>query len=364
MLNTKSVLDNISDGDVKPIYSMMPDVLARGKHMNYSIQGTISKFRSLAKQGFDGHHVRELIEDGFLITPHSCEKADSRKEIGLTIMGITHGNEWAGSAILVSILEYIQSGLIKLPIPVAFILGNPKAALENKRFLERDLNRSFDRDQHELLEDKRARELEGVLQSTELLVDFHQTMLSCDRSFFIFPYSQSAFEFARDVNPRQTIVTHWGKPFSSDGRCTDEYVNLHGGVGISLETGQNGFELSQVAKGVEATLSAIRVAGERRGTIKKHERLVEGKGEVMTFSEILLWPEKGVVKLNEGLTNFRFIKAGEEIGCVDGEKIAPTKGGYIIFPKYLTVEQQSKLTVRPGELARFMEVIAETKLPV
>jgi predicted deacylase len=331
--------------------------------MGYSIEGVVKRFQTLQQEGFEGYAVVPLIEHGFALAPEGAAELPNGKKYGLTLMGITHGNEFAGAAILNGVLEYIKSGIIKLPVPVAFILGNVPAALENKRFLDRDLNRSFDRKETDTREDKRAREIETVIKDTALLVDFHQTLLKCDRSFFIFPYGKESFQFARDINPRQTIVTHWGKSFSADGKCTDEFVNANGGVGISLETGQNGFEPGQIAKGVDSAMWAIAAAGVRAGVLPAKERITEKLGEIFTFSEIVPWPDGGVVALNKGFFNFMEVKPGESIGKVGEMPIKVKEGGRIIFPKYLTEDQQASLKAPPSELGRFMKAVTIEDLP-
>ena len=47
---------------------------------------------------------------------------------------------------------------------ITFILGNKNAALQNMRYIERDLNRSFDTESTETAEHKRAKEIEKILK--------------------------------------------------------------------------------------------------------------------------------------------------------------------------------------------------------
>jgi hypothetical protein len=57
---------------------------------------------------------------------------------------------------------------------VSFILGNPKAYLENKRFTEHDLNASYG-DMNDNYESVRARELLQQIPIENVVVDFHTT---------------------------------------------------------------------------------------------------------------------------------------------------------------------------------------------
>lgn len=319
--------------------------------------------------------VERLCEHGFVLRgatdPHASLPAG--KDIGLALMGITHGNEYAGAAILNEILAHISAGSIELEIPVAFVLGNPWAARENKRFLERDLNRSFARQAPTAKEELRARDLTPVLQRSAFLVDYHQTSRESDRAFFIFPYAPRSFAFAQAMAPRLTVVTHWGKPFSSEGMCTDEYVNSQGGTGVSLEVGQNGLDAYQIAVGVDAGLWAIRAAADvlnGRATLtsptakaRTGVRTPEMPSEIYTWAEIMPWPEQGYVDLVPNLRNFKDVELGEVIGTVNGKSIVTGHAGKILFPKYLTREQQAALVSRPTELCRIMRRISPSELP-
>ncbi len=310
--------------------------------------------------------IERLCDYGWLLRPkRSVVSLPQGKDIGLVLMGITHGNEWAGAAVLNDTLAHIAAGSINLDIPVAFVLGNPWAARQNKRFLERDLNRSFARQGPSALEEQRAVELMPVLERTAFILDFHQTTRRSDRPFFIFPHSAKSHSFARQIMPRLTIVTHWGKPFSAEGMCTDEFVNSRGGTGISLELGQNGLDSYQIAVGVDAAIWAIRAAAlTSAGEVEAlRARTAAVTPEIYTWANTLPWPESGFVDLVDNLDNFRLVELGERLGSVDDRPLLAPVQGRILFPKYLTRQQQSQQASRPTEVLRIMRRISEDELP-
>ncbi len=335
--------------------------------MSWIIADEIDRFNSFPKKVASHLAVEAVCEHGFVVKPRtSGTRLATNKKFGLTILGLTHGNEYAGVAVLNNVLALINSGVVKLEIPVVFVLGNPWAALENKRFLDRDLNRSFCRVENALREEKRADVLEGILKDTSFLVDFHQVSRPSDRPFFIFPYTKASYGFAREIFPAMTMVTHWGDSFSSEGMCTDEFVNLEGGTGISIELGQNGFDVYQVAAGTESAVKAIYTANRAlKGEVLDAFSLGSSanRGELYSWAEIIKWPDAGIVDLKEGWINFGAVKAGEALGTIDGRPINVREGGRILFPKYLTHEQQLQLTTRPTELCRIMKPIAVSDLP-
>lgn len=331
--------------------------------MNTTLDIELSKFEALCKKALA--LGGESLCDWAVSIPANTDEISlpNNKRFALSLFGIVHGNEIGGVAVINQILEWIFSSSAPRPFKIAIALGNPKAAKEDKRFLDRDLNRSFERSENELWEDQRARDLEKILDETHFLIDFHQTMLKSDRPFFIFPYNKKSFDFARAINPNQAIVTHWGKPFSEDGRCTDEYTNRQGGIGITFETGQNGFDPYQVAVGFQTGINAVnRVPSLITGTLETTNEK-QTYGDIFTWSEIIAWPESGLIELTPGLTNFTHFDAGESIGTCDGKPIKLRNGGRIIFPKYVDLETQKGFQTRPAELIRVMKKIELGDLP-
>lgn len=336
--------------------------------MIYSIERELQRFARFSHETVGAFKLESVCDHGLLITPKrgGVVRAPG-KRIALTLQGITHGNELAGLAVINQILHQILSGLIDLRIPLALVLGNPAAAQANRRFLDRDLNRSFRREQQSLREERRASELAVVLGDSAYLVDFHQVTRPSDRPFFIFPYQAKNYAFARAIGPRHTIVTHWGKPFSSEGMCTDEYVNSCGGTGISFELGQNGFDAYQIAVGVEAGLEAIRaVTAQLERGDWGHQNAVltpADYGELYTWAEIAPWPEGMYVELRPHWRNFDLVQENDHIATVDGQAMFAKTAGRMLFPKYLTRTDQASLASRPSELYRLVRAIQDKDLP-
>lgn len=333
--------------------------------MGYAIDTEIQRFEALLAKASQRFDVSLEVPYGGILTPKG-HRGSSVRDIGLTLMGLTHGNEWAGAAVIGGVLDLLVAGAVDLQVPVAFVLGNPWAARQGKRFLERDLNRSFGRQSAATFEEQRALELEPLLSRSSYLLDFHQTMQPTDRPFFIFPHRSDAIQMARAIAPHQTIVTHWGKSFSADGKCTDEYVNGAGGLGLTIELGQNGFDAYQIAVGQAAALWAIAVATARLGGTTFDELIQNrpaSEPEIYTWSDIMPWPERGIVHLDPGWTNFRKVEKGQKLGEVDGSPIYSRAEGRVLFPKYLTPEQQSAKTGRPAELIRVMRRVSLADLP-
>jgi len=338
--------------------------------MAFDISSELAAFRHL--MGIvprERYSVRRVCDDAFVIAPTGFGAAKvAGKQIGATFLAVVHGNEWAGLGALNSVLEHIVSGNIQIRFPVAFALGNPTAALQNKRFMERDLNRCFDREAAKLAEEKRADELESILSETAWLLDLHQTREISPHAFFIFPHTTRGFAFARAIAPHHPVVTHWGDPFSAEGRCSDEFVNAKGGVGLTLELGRNSFDPYHMAVGVDAVLWTLRVVGELSGTepVVPLKRALRSTGDIFTWAAVMPWPAEGTAVLDPGWTNFRAVQKGQRLGMLNDkngatEIIAP-ESGYILFPKYPDPVKDAGLP-RPTEIGRIMKKIAPSELP-
>lgn len=276
-----------------------------------------------------------------------------RKSIGLTLQAITHGNEVGGILSLTECMRLLHGGVIKPEMPLAFVLGNPAAALENRRFLESDLNRSFGSKDHSSLEGQRALHLTSILKQTDYLLDFHQTIETSAQPFFIFPYTEAGLAFAAAAHREVSIVTHWGKPFSLDGMCTDEFVNYSGGTGITIELGKKGFDPYQTSVGLHAALGAIHYVQQK---LSLHYQPASPRSPLYTWKAIELYQEG--MELNEGLYNFQPVNKGEVIGVFGGQDLTARESGWLLFPKY----HRDQLAPRPREIYRIAKRIEAREL--
>lgn len=251
-------------------------------------------------------------------------------------------------------------------MPIAFILGNTEAALAGTRFVERDLNRSFSSpkaDKDKTREEKRALAIQTVLSQTAWFVDLHQTTLPSEEAFFIFPYQKAGYAFARGIAPHQPVVTHWGDGFSDAGMCSDEYVNSQGGIGITLELGQNGLHSYHIGIGSSVLVSALAyVQAQVRGSKSHFSDLTKKEwGQLYTFADIVSYPKTGRVELSPGFINFAAVKKGEKLAELAGKTLNASQDGRLLFPTYRDPELPSKQ--RPTELLRILKTIQENELP-
>ena len=94
----------------------------------------------------------------------------------VVISGGVHGNELIG----IYLVRELKKRGIQLPgLVIDFLLGNPKAIMECRRYIDKDLNRSFGpqalgEDSH-IYEYERAKVIKRRLKGCDFLIDLHTT---------------------------------------------------------------------------------------------------------------------------------------------------------------------------------------------
>lgn len=99
----------------------------------------------------------------------------------ITVVGGTHGNEYIGPYLLRQLKDH---GATSSKLPVQYLLANPEAFRQGKRFIEDDLNRSFSNEvlsspAPSSVEHRRAQEIHQQLgpkpSKNNFIIDLHST---------------------------------------------------------------------------------------------------------------------------------------------------------------------------------------------
>jgi succinylglutamate desuccinylase len=113
----------------------------------------------------------------------------------VAIVGGTHGNELTG-VYLVNKFDRFPDLLVRDSFECMTLLANPQAIVANRRYVDRDLNRSFANDdlsnpQLTGYEEKRAKEIAVQLKNIDLIVDLHSS--TSNMGLTILPSSRHPF---------------------------------------------------------------------------------------------------------------------------------------------------------------------------
>ena len=139
----------------------------------------------------------------------------------LAIVCCLHGNEKYG-------LEVVE----RLP-SIPFFIGNKKALIENKRFLESDMNRVFPGKKDGCYEEKEALKLREKLCGFDRVIDLHSTSNECPLFGIVTNVSEEKIEFAKKLGLKRLVIMP--ENFANKKSLID-----HHKLGISLEIGPHG----------------------------------------------------------------------------------------------------------------------------
>lgn len=247
------------------------------------------------------------------------------------IQAITHGDEPAG----MSALEYLKEYFVEHELPqgsLYLIQGNPAAYEMNRRCIRENMNRVFLKDD-ELLKKKfdqdstdvrRAKELMPLLASLDYHLDIHSTSKPSEPFIISITEDEAHFQLARTL-PGVFASRGWGKAISGS---VSEWVDKHGGIGITIECGCHQDESAKTVaiQAAEQFLQTLGMADFGRDIIplKKCLHIVEHRfiGDAASF------------RYTKDYRNFDPLQPGELIARDDrGVYQAPDEEGLLlVFP--------------------------------
>jgi len=312
--------------------------------MDYNLDSLLSRFDKL-KQQWPGP-IPDSITFGAKGTPHLV--------VGL----IVHGNEVGSLPVAINFMERLAKENQNTPYSLTFFLGNRKAAVLGKRFVEEDLNRMFHNNAPPSLETARAQELKGLLNTADLFLDVHQAYRPSPYPFYIFAQHSPSDLWARTLASAPVWVTRASQePYVANLLCADEWVREMGKPAVTLELGYFGFS-EQADGAMEKLLS--QALGAWQLTSNGYTTLEELSNQSAPLK--LLWPSGSLLfesdfdKLLEGFNNFDVVKKGQILGFRgDGVEILSPTDGYVLFPQYPKREESGKkIGHSPKEIVKFV----------
>lgn len=169
----------------------------------------------------------------------------------LLVLGGVHGNEVCGPAAIDHILGLFSTGKIVMEAgSVTFVpICNPRAYAENKRFIDRNLNRALaKRAEPKAYEEFLMNELAVLLEDCDVLLDIHSYRAG-GPAF--------AFRGGDELRDREEpfiaalglshVIYGWSEAYAASGVKIDpiesvgttEYARNHGAIATTIECGQH-----------------------------------------------------------------------------------------------------------------------------
>lgn len=296
-----------------------------------TLQSELNKFRNLAGQNSEYGQIETLAEDILKFTPFS----ENKTEVTAGFMALVHGNEILGLPILNHTLENLLAGKLKTRSELYFALGNVQAAHADKRFLEKDLNRCFNENSEQTLENRRALVLEkNFLDKIDYLLDIHQTVQKSDTAFFIFQYSSpNCFSHISLMNTNTPTILQFENIGDQKGLSSDEYVRLRKRFGTTLELAQIGLNQTYFDVGYKACEKLILNLAQIENFKNNHKTYTAKLNfKIFEISNRIVADKDNSI-LNNNLKNFSFVEKGQPIGQSERSEIMAPESGLLLFPK-------------------------------
>ena len=254
-----------------------------------------------------------------------------------TIVGCTHGDEKIGAEILDWLLETLNPedicGEIRL------VLANPEAYDADRRFMDEDLNRLMAperlaeiaaKPEHERnTEEKRALELAELYKDVDHLLDIHATGKPSEFSFTCSADTPIHNAIAENFDVDYIISEHESAQTSMAVGPTDTYIDLLGGVGVTLEAGWLGDStlLDATKEDVARFLKHVGAVPNMPVTEKRKKPAQK----FVIYEEMRAATDEYIPAAD--FSNFHEFKQGELIATDGGTEIRASKDSVIIFPK-------------------------------
>lgn len=252
------------------------------------------------------------------ISPIITEKKGKLPGKNILVLAGVHGNESFG----VDAINEVISSLKITKGKVTFIIANPEAIKQNKRFIEFNLNRCFLKLQpneiYDSLEGKIARKLMPYLEDADWLLDIHGSNSQGSIPFII--CEEQSFEVAKQL-PFDIISYNWDRfqPGSSD-----YYMNTQNKIGICAECGYLG-DSSSKEKAKQTITDFLILAGSIKGKIKNNPE----KKFIKIASQYK--NRYGKFKKSRNFKDFELLDKNEVIGKDKNKKIYAKSGDRLLF---------------------------------
>ncbi len=235
----------------------------------------------------------------------------------VAVFGGVHGNETVG----VKMVDILRKELKVKAGMVYLVYGNLPAIKQKQRFVEKNLNRCFQKDnKSNTVEDKRARELMKILDKCDALLDLHSFPNSKGDPFVI--CEKEAFDIANKFDI-PVISFGWGE---AEPGATEDYARNNGKIDICIETGSD-YDLD---KSLDRAKFAVDVFLKYFGCIKGKMIVNKKPKKYVKVYKAIIRKDKNF-KFKKDYKNFDTLAEGEVFATEGNKKYIAKKDECIVL---------------------------------
>jgi succinylglutamate desuccinylase len=243
----------------------------------------------------------------------------------VAIFGGVHGNEKVG----IKMIDILRKNLKIEAGTVYLVYGNPEAIKQNKRFVEKNLNRCFKKDsQGKTIEDKRARELMRVMDRCDALLDLHSFTNPNGAPFII--CEKDEFKIIKNFS-LEIITYNWEKLSGSLSGSTAAYMKKQKKLAIGIECGSHKkikIGLKNATDAVDNFLTFFKLL---KSGANLSAGLQNNTKRYIKIKKVIIRKNKDF-KFSREYNNFDKLKEGEIFAREDNKKLIAKKNECIVLP--------------------------------
>lgn len=257
------------------------------------------------------------------------------------VLGAIHGNEKCGTIGIQRVMGEIDAGEVKIMRgQVTFVpVGNPRAYDEDKRYIERNLNRYLvPMTEPNCYEARLGNILCPMLEACDVHLSIHSYTVGGEPFIFVAPYDAKEQDFAASLGP-WTLLTGWQEAYAATGRktcdadCEEstgsiEYARRHGAIAVNIECGQHK-DPAAPDVAYRAVRNALRYLG-----MTDEPKLEPSKTPSRLVAVTHVFYRDDMGKMVKPWKHLEAVAKGEVIAHhIDGTPIAAHADSFIIMPK-------------------------------
>ena len=214
----------------------------------------------------------------------------------ILVIGCVHGDELIGQKVINKLRGLTISGGT-----LVTVIANVRAVELRKRFIDRDLNRSFPGNPEGNHEERLAHNLLPLIKKADFVLDIHSTTTDTTSAIILTKINKSIRQLLHVFNPKRIVVMKQEVGKSAlVGHCK---------AGISFEYGKDKSE-----KAYKETLVDIINILEEYGIIEKKKKRVSNISRRTEYFQIFGTLARPIgFSLEKNIKNFSLIKRGEII---------------------------------------------------
>lgn len=212
----------------------------------------------------------------------------------------------------------VKNIIDKIPIKkgeLIFLVANEKAAEQNKRFIDSDMNRVFPGSKDGDYEQRRAAEILPMIKSADVVIDIHSTTSELKDALIVTKWNDEIKHLVSIINPKYVLYMKHNRETS---------MIYHSKAGVAFEYGKDDDNevIGKVADDIKRVLVDLEmIDGE----------LLEKDFKSKCFEIEQVFPKNQGDILDKNVTNYRVVKKGSVVATHKDIEIVAKEDFYPIL---------------------------------